>query len=146
MIVQCYKVNKHLYVTVELIYPLSANFGQSRCNTVVEVTLKQSPLPERVYSCVPFGFAHCSCYLLYLLIFFREDEPAEIAVFDPPLHRHSSEMSPVQQVASVFLLQYGVYDGLPLLKVLEEHLNSSIKAILAEHMEMREIKTVLLQN
>ena len=134
------------------------DLGQSSCNTVINVTLKQSPLPERVYAvcgdkayrCLPYEESHGVCYLAYLIPLIRKVEPAEVASLYPPLHRGKREISPAQKVTSVLLPWYGMYitqqELTSLSKVLESHLNASSRALLAEHKELQEVKTVALQN
>ncbi|XP_042264921.1 uncharacterized protein LOC121902080 isoform X6 [Thunnus maccoyii] len=134
------------------------DLGQSSCNTVVDVTLKQSPLPERVYlvcgdrayRCVPYEDSRGVCYLAYLIPLIREVESTEIASLYPPLHIYKREISSTQKVASFLLPWYGVYvsqqELSSLSKVLENHLNASSRAMLAEHKELQEVKTVALQN
>ena len=132
--------------------------GDSSCHNVVNVTLKQSALPERVflvcgdraYRCVPEEFPHGVCYLAYLIPLIREVESKEIASLYTPLHRHKRGISTGQKIASIFLPWYGIYvsqqELASLSKVLESHLNASSRAMLAEHKELQEVKTVALQN
>lgn len=132
--------------------------GDSSCRNVVNVTLKQSVLPERVYlvcgdrayRCVPEEGPHGVCYLAYLISLIREVESKEIASLYTPLHRHRREISTAQMIASIFLPWYGIYvsqqELASLSKVLERHLNASSRALLAKHKELQEVKTVALQN
>ena len=91
--------------------------GQSSCNTVVNVTLKQSPLPERVYlicgdkaySCMPYKESKGICYLAYLIPLIRKVDASEIASLYPPLQRYRIELKSSQRVISVLLPWYGVY-------------------------------------
>lgn len=134
------------------------DLGQSSCLKSVTVTLKQSPLPERVYlvcgdkaySCVPYDNAYGTCYLAYLVPMIREVDSSEIAALYPPLHKHKRELSSFQRIAGIVLPFYGVYvtqqELSSLSKILENHLNASNKAMLAEHKELQEVKTVVLQN
>lgn len=99
---------------------------------------------------MPYDNSLGTCYLAYLIPLIREVQSPEKAALYPPLHIHKREISTIQKVASVFLPWYGVYvsqqEVSSLSKVLESHLNASSKAMLAEHKELREVRTVALQN
>lgn len=132
--------------------------GQSSCNIVINVTLKQSPLPERVYlicgekayRCMPYEQSQGVCYLAYLIPLIRRVDATEIASLYPPLHRYRREITSSQQVIGILMPWYGVYvsqqELASLSKVLESHLNASSRAMLAEHKELQEVKTAVLQN
>jgi len=55
-----------------------------------------------------------------------------------------------QQLASALLPWYGIYvsqqEMIALSKIVENHLNVSNTAMLAEHKELQEVRTVALQN
>lgn len=107
----------------------------SSCNSVVEMSLKQSVLPERVcmicgdraYSCVPFSQAQGTGYLAYLISLIRRVNSNSQLRCILPLHRHRREISKSQQVASVLLPWYGMYitqqELLSLSHILENHFN-----------------------
>lgn len=134
------------------------DLGQSRCNVIVNVVLRQAPLPERVYlvcgnkaySCMPHILLKGTCYLAYLVPMIREVQAEEMATRRVFLHRRRREINTFQAVTSILVPSYGVYvsqqEIKALSKVLESHLNASSKAMLAENKELQEVKTVALQN
>ena len=123
----------------------SPDVGHSDCNTIVRVKLARIPLPQRVYlvcgdrayGCVPYDVFYGTCYLAYLIPLIRKVEANEIAAILPSLHRNSRSITKGQQVASLFLPWYGIYvsqqEIMALSKVVENHLNVSNIAMLAEH-------------
>lgn len=132
--------------------------GRSHCIHSVEVIVRQIPLPERVYmvcgsnaySCVPYDNIYGTCYLAYLIPLIRKVNSSEIAALYTPLHRHKRTLTNTDKVISVLLPFYGIYvtqqELIALSKVLESHMNASVKAMLAEHKELQEVKTIALQN
>ncbi len=131
--------------------------GQSSCDKK-SVALNKSPLPERVclvcgdkaYSCMPFVGGHGMCYLTYLIILIRKVDSVEITSLYHPLHRHHRDITTPNHVLSIFTPWYGIcvtQEELAILStVIEKHVNSSTKAMIAEHRELQEVKTVALQN
>ena len=99
---------------------------------------------------MPYELFHGVCYLAYLIPLITEVKSAEIASLYPPLHKYKREIPTSQKIASILLPWYGMYitqqELESLSKVLENHLNASSRAMLAEHRELQEVKTVALQN
>ncbi|XP_034053622.1 syncytin-1-like [Gymnodraco acuticeps] len=136
----------------------SHDVGHSDCNTVIKVKLTSTPLPERVYlvcgdraySCMPYDTFDGTCYLAYLIPLIRKVETDEIAAILPSLHRNRRTITTGQQLASAVLPWYGIYvsqqEIIALSKIVENHLNVSNRAMLAEHKELQEVRTVALQN
>ncbi|XP_034005616.1 uncharacterized protein LOC117497720 [Trematomus bernacchii] len=136
----------------------SNDVGHSDCNTVVKIKLTRTPLPERVYlvcgnrayGCMPYDTFDGTCYLAYLIPLIRKVETEEIAAIFPALHRTRRTITTGQRLASAFLPWYGIYvsqqEIIALSKVVEKHLNVSNTAMLAEHKELQEVRTVALQN
>ncbi|XP_034058965.1 uncharacterized protein LOC117537743 [Gymnodraco acuticeps] len=136
----------------------SHDVGHSDCNTVIKVKLTRTPLPERVYlvcgdraySCMPYDTFDGTCYLAYLIPLIRKVETDEIAAILPSLHRNRRTITTGQQLASAVLPWYGIYvsqqEIIALSKIVENHLNVSNRAMLAEHKELQEVRTVALQN
>ncbi|XP_034081668.1 uncharacterized protein LOC117552405 [Gymnodraco acuticeps] len=136
----------------------SPDVGHSDCNAIVRVHIARIPLPQRVYlvcgdrayGCVPYDVFYGICYLAYLIPLIRKVEATEIAAILPSLHRNSRSITQGQQIASLFLPWYGIYvtqqEIVALSKVVEHHLNVSNTAMLAEHKELQEVRTVALQN
>ncbi|XP_034078805.1 uncharacterized protein LOC117550475 [Gymnodraco acuticeps] len=136
----------------------SPDVGHSDCNTVIKVQLARTPLPQRVYlvcgdrayGCMPYDIFYGTCYLAYLIPLIRKVKTDEIAAILPSLHRNSRSITEGQRMASLFLPWYGIYvsqqEIVALSKVVENHLNASNTAMLAEHKELQEVRTVALQN
>lgn len=77
-------------------------------------------------------------------------QTAELAQLHGSSRRVRRGISRFQEIAGIFLPSYGVYvshkEIMALSKVLENHLNVSSRAMLAEHKELQEVKIVALQN
>lgn len=114
--------------------------------SVVDVNLRQVPLPERVYlvcddkaySCLPLNVFQGLCYLAYLVPLIREVQHGELGALYAPTHiRNRRELSRFEKVVGIMISSYGIYvtqrEINVLSRVLESHLNVSSKAMLTEH-------------
>lgn len=125
----------------------SEDLGYSSCNTTVAVSLKQQPLPARVYL-VCGDQAYAGCLLPCLSCPYDKISRKEGTGFstwmveadERDLHDTETSRTP----------SYGVYvsqkEVMVLSKVLENHLDASSTAMLSEHKELQEVKAVALQN
>lgn len=99
---------------------------------------------------MPYTFPQGVCSLASLVPMIRQVRAEELAAVHAPNLRQRREISSFKEVSSIFIPSFGVYvsqqEIKTLFKVLENHLNASCKAMLAEHKELQEVKPLVLQN
>ncbi|KAJ8007625.1 hypothetical protein DPEC_G00096120 [Dallia pectoralis] len=132
--------------------------GTSDCSEVSFTNFTAfGDLPEHVYlvcgdnaySCIPPN-AEGTCYMAYLVPLIRRVNQTEMGRLYQIPHRARRTLTLSQRIFSVLFPGYGVYSSqqeiTALSSVLEKHMNTTAKAIVALGKELDETRAVALQN